>query len=530
MVNKADFIIIGSGIAGLRACLELAPRGRVVVLTKDRVTESNTEYAQGGVAAVMSDDDQISLHYEDTIKAGAGLCDPQAVRVLVEEGPKYLEELIAWGAEFDRVNGQLQLGQEGAHSRRRIVHARGDATGREIVRVLLKRLRLWPAVQVIQHALTVELLTEAGRCMGVRYVDTTTGVSHQMTARAVILTTGGAGQLYARTTNPDVATGDGVAMAYYAGALVCDMEFVQFHPTALNVPGAPSFLISEAVRGEGGQLRNRRGERFMPQYHEQAELAPRDVVTRAIISEMKRSASDGVYLDLRHLDANMIRTRFPRIYRTCLHYGIDITEQPIPVAPAAHYFMGGVRTDTYGRTGVVGLYAAGEVACAGVHGANRLASNSLLEGLVFGARAAKAALSDALDEPPSLPARRTERPVPDWKLQPEILQTIRAVMSENVGILRTGSELKAAIESLRACQHRATNAATRNVATVALLVAHGALFRQESRGAHFRVDHPELDDVQWRVHSAQRMGQGPFKLPVGKDTEEGHQGRRLQGV
>ncbi|MBI3950284.1 MAG: L-aspartate oxidase [Acidobacteria bacterium] len=516
VVEQTDYIIIGSGIAGLRACLELADKGRVVVLTKDEVTESNTGYAQGGVAAVMSDDDQISLHYQDTIRAGVGLCDPEAVRVLVEEGPKYIAELIKWGAEFDRVGGKLELGQEGAHSRRRIIHARGDSTGWEIVRTLLNRLRSFDRVKIIQHALTIDLPTKDGRCLGVGYVDTITGKSYQLFARAVILASGGAGQIYAQTTNPEVATGDGMAMAYRAGAVLGDMEFVQFHPTALNLPGAPRFLLSEAMRGEGARLHNAGGELFMSGYHERGELAPRDVVTRAIVAEMRRTSSQTVYLNVTHLDPERIKARFPRIYNTCLHHGIDITRDLIPVMPAAHYMMGGVRTDRHGRTNVAGLYAAGEVACAGIHGANRLASNSLLEGLVFGARAGKMALADDWGLPKSSGPGRKPRQESEWKIQPEIFQTVRATMCEQAGILRSGAELKQALEILRECEERATNVATKNFVAVAWLVARAALFREESRGAHVRTDYPQRDDATWFVHSAQRIGQGPFTIPVGK--------------
>jgi L-aspartate oxidase len=516
VVEKTDYIIIGSGIAGLRAGLELAKQGRVVVLTKDRVTESNTEYAQGGVAVVMSDDDQISLHYDDTIKAGVGLCDPDAVRVLVEDGPKYINELIRWGADFDRVGGRLQLGHEAAHSRRRIVHAQGDSTGREIVRAMLSRLRSLDGVQLIQHALTIDLLTEAGRCVGVGYVDTTTGRYHPVLARAVILASGGVGQIYAQTTNPDVATGDGLAMAYRAGAVLCDMEFVQFHPTALKLPGAPRFLLSEAMRGEGAKLRDARGELFMSGYDERAELAPRDVATRAIVSQMRRTETDTVYLDMTHLDSSHLKVRFPRIYNTCLQYGIDLTRELIPVGPAAHYMMGGVRTDLDGRTTVAGLYAAGEVACAGIHGANRLASNSLLEGLVFGARAGKAALAEAGARPKMQSRPKEAQPVCDWRIQADVFQKVRSVMWERVGIIRTGSNLQAALDILKECQDRAANQATKNFVIVATLVARAALFRRESRGAQFRRDFPERDDLQWLVHSAQCAGEEPYKIPVGE--------------
>lgn len=514
-MERVDYIVIGSGIAGLRATLELAGHGEIVVLTKERVTQSSTEYAQGGVAVVMSDDDHISLHYEDTLRAGAGLCDPDPVKVLVEEGPTYIEELIGWGARFDRVGDQLELGQEAAHSRRRILHARGDSTGREIVRTMLGRLRRVDGVQVRQHALSLQLLTDDRRCLGVRYVDTITGECHAMVARAVILATGGAGQVFAQTTNPDVATGDGIAMAYRAGALVADMEFVQFHPTALNLPGAPRFLLSEAMRGEGGRLRNGRGEAFMPRYHPRAEMAPRDVVARAIISEMERTGTATVFLDVRHLGASFLKRRFPRIYRTCLKYNLDIARDLIPVSPAAHYIMGGVRTDVFGRTSIPGLYAAGEVACSGIHGANRLASNSLLEGLVFGARAAQAAKEDGWERPSlgRFAHRGDERA--SWRVPDQIVQRVREAMWQKVGLIRSGRELQQALALLEELDSPASDDVTRNFLTVAQLIARAALFRRESRGSHYRTDYPHRDDERWLVHSGQQRGRSPFPIPVG---------------
>src|ERR671928_1711393 len=392
MVLETDFIVVGSGIAGLRAAIELAQSGaRVTVLTKDRTSESNTEYAQGGIAVALSEEDEVALHEEDTLRAGAGLCDAEAVRVMVEDGPRYIQELIDWGTEFDREAGRLVFTQEAAHSRRRILHAHGDSTGREIVRSLIARARREREIAFVAHAATDALLVGDGRVRGVRYVDPLVRAPRELWARAVVLASGGAGQVFLHTTNPEVATGDGMAMAYAAGAELADMEFVQFHPTALNLEDAPRFLLSEAMRGEGGVLRNALGKRFMTRYHERAELPPRDVVTRSIVAEMGRTATRTVFLDMTAFDAAYLRRRFPKIYRTCLQYGLDLAREPIPVSPAAHYVMGGVRTDLEGRTTLGGLYAAGEAACTGVHGANRLASNSLLEGLVFGARAGRAA-------------------------------------------------------------------------------------------------------------------------------------------
>src|SRR5919199_5403284 len=396
---ETDFIVVGSGIAGLRAGVELARAGgRVTVLTKDRREESNTEYAQGGIAVALAEEDEPSLHEEDTLAAGAGLCDGRAVEVLVEEGRRYIEELIGWGAEFDREGGRLLFTREAAHSRPRILHARGDATGREIVRALLARAGRERNLSFLAHAETESLVVAGVRVAGVRYLDPLVRAPRTLLARGVVLASGGAGRLYLHTTNPAVATGDGMAMAFDAGAELADMEFVQFHPTALNVEGAPRFLLSEALRGEGGVLRNASGRRFMPRYHDAAELPPPDVVTRAIVAEMERTATRTVFLDMTAFDAAHLRRRFPKIYSTCLRYGLDLARDPVPVSPAAHYIMGGVRTDLEGRTSLPGLYAAGEVACTGVHGANRLASNSLLEGLVFGARAGRAATEDSPED------------------------------------------------------------------------------------------------------------------------------------
>src|SRR5271165_1034552 len=386
---ETDFIVVGAGIAGLRASVELAAAGRVLCLAKREVTESNTQYAQGGIAAALSDDDEVSLHLDDTLKAGDGLCNAEAARILVEEGPARIEELIEWGTEFDRAGTKIAFTREGAHSRSRVLHAHGDSTGREIGRALFLKAQALKPIVFRDFEFTTELVLRDGRIIGVRVLDSA-GQLHEIHA-SVLLATGGLGQVYSDTTNPAVATGDGVAMAFRAGAEISDMEFVQFHPTALFLKGAPRFLLSEALRGEGGYLRNFELKRFMPHYHEAGELAPRDVVARAIAHELERvnRPDAAVYLDLTHLPAKRVRERFPTIYATCMQYNIDIATELVPVRPAAHYAMGGVRTDLRGQTSIPGLFAAGEVACTGVHGANRLASNSLLEGLVYGARAAQ---------------------------------------------------------------------------------------------------------------------------------------------
>jgi L-aspartate oxidase len=507
MSSSPDYIVIGSGIAGLRAAVELARSGTVTVLTKDRLDESNTEYAQGGVAVALSDDDEIELHIEDTLRAGAGLCDANAVRILIEEGPRYITELINFGAEFDREGGQLAFTREAAHSRRRILHAHGDSTGREIVRALLTRSRAASDITFLAHAATLSLIVENGRCEGVRFIDPNENLLREMRCRAVMLATGGAGQIYAQTTNPEVATGDGIAMAHAAGAEVCDLEFVQFHPTVLAAPGAPRFLLTEALRGEGGRLRNDQGEFFMHRYDDRAELAPRDIVSRSIVAEMSRSGRPWVYLDLTHLDAQFLRDRFPKIHLTCLRYGLDMTKDHLPVSPAAHYLMGGVRTDIWGRTSVDGLYAAGEVACTGVHGANRLASNSLLEGLVFGARAGAAALEDRANRShaPGSGGEPVDMTPSDWLLDPQIRYQVQEVMWQRVGLIREAADLERAQAELVRLAERAPNLRTQNFVTLALLMTRAALWREESRGGHFRSDFPEPQDARWKVHSLQRL-------------------------
>jgi L-aspartate oxidase len=535
MTLETDFIVVGSGIAGLRAAVELSRAGaRVTVLTKDRREESNTEYAQGGVAVALSEEDEVSLHEEDTVAAGAGLCDERAVEVLVGEGPRYIEELIEWGTEFDREGGRLLFTREAAHSRPRILHAQGDATGREIVRALLARAGSERNITFLAHAETESLVFAEGRVGGVRYLDPLVRAPRVLLARGVVLATGGAGALYLHTTNPAVATGDGMAMAFDAGAELSDMEFVQFHPTALNVEGAPRFLLSEALRGEGGVLRNAAGRRFMPRYSGAAELAPRDVVTRSIVAEMGRTATRTVFLDMTAFDAAHLGRRFPKIYRTCLEYGLDLARDPIPVSPAAHYVMGGVRTDLEGRTTLAGLYAAGEVACTGVHGANRLASNSLLEGLVFGARAGAAAAADLKGlrapsgegafegaAPPRADVGRVSA------ASAAVRKRVRRLMWERVGILRTRAGLERALSEFEQIASAPLLPGPRNFVTVAGLVARSALWREESRGAHYRLDFPARDDERWRAHSVIQKGAGitradAIEFPALRSTFDAH--------
>jgi L-aspartate oxidase len=511
MSHQTDFIVIGSGIAGLRASIELARTGAdVTVLTKSKASDSNTEWAQGGVAVVLSDDDNAELHEGDTLEAGAGLCDEAAVETLVTEGTRYIKQLIEWGTEFDREGGKLVFTREAAHSRRRILHAHGDSTGKEIVRALIARARQESTINLLPFANTEGLIIRDGCCVGVRYADPILKAPREIYARAVILCTGGAGQLYLHSTNPPGATGDGIAMAYFAGAEIADMEFVQFHPTALNIENAPRFLLSEAMRGEGGILRNSQGYRFMGDYDERLELAPRDIVSRSIVREMRKTGSRTVFLDMTAKGEEFLRRRFPQIAETCAHYGLDISKDLLPVSPASHYCMGGVRTDLWGRTTIPGLYAAGEVTCTGVHGANRLASNSLLEGLVFGARAGAAALEEAkqVEAAGSADGAGAEGAL-NARISTAVSKRVKRGMWEWVGIMRDAQSLKRALSEFEQIEKARLSMASRNFVTLATLVTRAALWREESRGGHFRSDFPERSD-EWRVHSIQASGREIF--------------------
>ena len=519
-MKQFDYLVLGSGIAGLFFALKVAPRGSVAIVTKKNRAESNTNYAQGGVAAVTSKEDSVEMHVRDTLAAGAGLCKEAAVRTIVQEGPARIAELIDLGMRFTEReipsgNGarELDLGREGGHSKRRILHAK-DVTGREIEQALLVAAAARRNIEMFENHLAIDLITThklggggTNRCVGVYVLDKTSGQVETFAAPVVVLATGGCGKVYLYTTNPDIATGDGVAMAYRAGAAVANMEFVQFHPTCFYHPEAKSFLISEAVRGEGAVLKTMAGIEFMDRHHPLKSLAPRDIVARAIDREMKKSGADYVQLDITHKPAKFIIERFPNIYQTCLRYGVDITKEPIPVVPAAHYQCGGVATDVNGETGIAGLYAVGEVACTGLHGANRLASNSLLEALVCAHRAAQRVTARPL--PPA------EFSIPAWQSgnahNPDELvvvshnwDEIRRCMWDYVGIVRTNKRLQRAQKRIANLQEEIHEyywdfivtrdlLELRNIATVAELIVTSALCRPESRGLHYNLDYPEPD-------------------------------------
>lgn len=504
--QSPDFLVVGAGVAGLRAAIELAEAGPVLVVAKDTLKESSSEYAQGGIAAALNDDDEVYLHEQDTLAAGDGICDPAAVRVLVEAAPRAIEELIEWGAEFDREDGRLQFAREGAHSRSRVLHAHGDSTGQEILRTLRRKALAHPRIALRSFAAMAELIpADDGGAAGVAVIGGAGGELETIPARAVLLATGGLGRVFQETTNPPVATGDGVAAAYRAGAEIRDIEFVQFHPTALYVEGVPRFLLSEALRGEGAFLRNGAGERFMRRYHPMEELAPRDVVSRAIAMETGARGEACVFLDMTHLNGAKMRERFPRIFETCAQYGLDLSKQAAPVRPAAHYAMGGIGCDLDGRSTVARLFTAGEAACNGVHGANRLASNSLLEGVVFGARAGRAMRETAGQGR----AERLAAPsAPEAKED-----DIRRLAWERCGVVRDEAGLREARAWLEACPMRPVErwdrelCERRSLHTTLDLIARCARARRESRGGHFRSDFPDKSP-DFEKHSRLRRGGG----------------------
>ena len=498
-MDRVDFLVVGGGIAGLSAAIRLAGVGRVLVVTKEELAESNTAYAQGGIAVAMGGEEDVALHLEDTIAAGDGLVNREAAALLVAQGPERVAELLTWGTRFDRENGELMRTREGAHSLSRILHANGDATGREIAVSLLRHVRALENVELMEWTTSVDLLMEGGRVVGASLLDGEGGL-RTVLARAVLLASGGAGQVYSETTNPDVATGDGIAMAYRAGAEVSDMEFYQFHPTAFSLAGAPRFLMSEALRGEGALLVNARGERFMERYHPLLELAPRDVVARAIT----REGMDGeVYLDTRGQCVNWVE-RFPGISKFLAKYHLELGRDLIPVRPAAHYLMGGVKTDVHGRTSLPGLYAAGEVACTGVHGANRLASNSLLEGLVFGALAAESMVGELVVGSSELVVGAVvgrDRSVTSEAATLKWTRELRELMWKDAGLLRDAVGLERAQRGLDALAGTMPQGSfrgaveARNLHVVAGLIVAAARGREESRGAHYRNDFPLRNEV-----------------------------------
>ena len=512
--NYYDYIIVGSGIAGLYTALLAKEEGSVLILTKGSIDDCNTKYAQGGIAAPIGKNDSIELYFRDTIAAGDGLCDLEAVRILVAEATDRIADLIKFGVPFDTLDGEIALAKEAAHSVPRILHAGGDATGEHIEVTLSRRVRQ-AGIKVLEYCLATQVLVDKGEVTGVKTLDTRFGLVEDYHCRFLILATGGLGRLFKYTTNSDVATGDGIALAFAAGAEITDMEFFQFHPTALRLPGVTPFLISEAVRGEGAILRNVQNHPFMSEYTPEAELAPRDIVARSLLYEMKKTNSERVFLDLTHLSPSLITTRFPHIYRFCLEHNLDITKELIPVAPAAHYLMGGIKVNTLGETNIVGLFAAGETACTGVHGANRLASNSLLEVIVFSkriidrTREIKGAIT-----PPVITASSNYYPLkkrePLKQLPPLSLPTLQSLLWDKVGIIRSGNSLNQAADILATWEQNLPQPVDRpsyelnNLILNARLMTEAALLREESRGAHFRTDFPRSSPA-WQKHIVFRI-------------------------
>ncbi len=506
-----DILVIGAGISGLRAALEVPPELDVLVVTKDSIQQSNSNYAQGGIAGVLSPEDRFENHIEDTIQAGGGLCHPEIVQMVVREAPEQIQELIRWGTHFDLEEGHLALTREGGHSHRRIVHALGDATGHEVMRAIIARSGQAANITLWDNAFTLDLLANENTCVGA-LVDRP-GLGRMLIwAKQTILASGGAGMVYRETTNPPVATGDGMAAAYRAGAQLRDMEFMQFHPTVLYVAGSSRFLISEAVRGEGAYLRDKNLERFMLQEDPRAELAPRDVVAQAIVRCMERTQHPNVYLDLKHLDPGKVRRRFPGIDKVCRGFGLDITTDLVPIRPGAHYMIGGVTVASAGRTTMPGLWAAGEVTSSGLHGANRLASNSLLEGLVFGAscgRGAAEAASGMSDTFTALPHSFHFEPETDGDLDvSDITNSLRSLMVRHMGVVRRRQGMQTADNDVAFwCRYvlgrefdTRQGWELQNMLTIARLMIRSALEREESRGVHFRSDFPQRDDERWQRH------------------------------
>lgn len=532
-----DVLVIGGGVAGLRAAIAAAEAADVLVVTKDTLSESNTWYAQGGIAAVLQPTDSVESHIADTMTAGVGLCDRHAVEIVVKEGPQRVLELLSWGARFDKQEGNphdLAFTREGGHSLARIVHAMGDATGRELSQTLMVTARSRENIRICEHCIVVDLISEEGRCLGALAI--IAGQANIIWAKRVILATGGIGQLYRESTNPKIATGDGHAMAWRAGATLQDLEMVQFHPTTLYVAGSSRALITEAVRGEGAYLIDRAGHRFMSDYHPMAELAPRNVVARAIVQQIRKTNFSHVFLDVRHLDTARFRQRFPQLSRLVDQFDIDLSKDLIPVHPAAHYMIGGVDADEFGQTSLNGLYAVGEAACTGLHGANRLGSNSLLEGLAFGARAGQHAAEKAAGENVAFPLALEHKIPPSTRTELDITDvksSLRSIMWRNVGIERDGQRLTETREIIafwgRYVMDKVFDPAViglaaaaagweiQNMLTAGALIAMAAYSRTESRGAHFRTEYPERDDAHWRLHLLWRR---PMETAIPEPIEE----------
>ncbi len=508
-----DVLVIGGGIAGMRATMAIDPRLSALVVTKDRLNESSSTYAQGGIAGVLSPEDRFENHVADTLAAGADLCEPGVVEMVIREAPAHIRQLMEWGTVFDREEGDLTLGREGGHSHHRIVHALGDATGKEIMRAMIQRARQELGAQIWQDTFIIDLLTHEGQCRGALVWNKHHGKTF-VWAKQTILCTGGAGQIYRETTNPLVATGDGHAIAYRAGAKLLDMEFMQFHPTVLYIAGSSRTLITEAVRGEGALLVDANGHRFMPDYDERAELAPRDVVSQAVVDQMLRTQHPCVYLDLSPLDPERARQRFPGIAKSCAEFEIDITHDRIPVRPGAHYMIGGVGVDATGQTSLPGLLAAGEVTSSGLHGANRLASNSLLEGLVYGAHAGEAASAAALEIADTYQAIPLENPAADKHDEPldlaDIRNSLKSLMWRAAGVRREGPLLREASQTIdQWCQYALSRQfknsdgwELQNMLTISRVIIEAALRREESRGVHLRTDFPAVDNNHWQKRLA----------------------------
>ncbi|MBO1225526.1 MAG: L-aspartate oxidase [Candidatus Scalindua sediminis] len=506
-----DTLIVGSGVAGLSSAIHAAKDGSVLIVTKAKINENCTEYAQGGIAAGLCPEDSFEEHINDTLRTGQGLCDAVIVSGVVREGTKRVKELIDWGAKFDKENGELIFTKEGGHSHPRILRARGDSTGKEIEDTLVGMVNKHPNIRVFEYTFAIDLLVSNNTCDGIIAWRSREG-KMLIWAKQIILASGGCCQVYRETTNPEIATGDGIAMAYRAGVELQDLEFVQFHPTTLYVAGAERVLISETVRGEGGILKNKNGERFMPKYHPKAELAPRDVVSRSILLEIYRTGHTHVYLDVRHISEKKLSTRFPKIKKLCASFGIDISRQLIPVHPSAHYMIGGIKVDQGGRTNIKNLYACGEVSCTGLHGANRLGSNSLLECLVYGYRASREISSelrkmkDGLSPHSFKEISKNDRHC-ELDLE-DVKNSLKSLMWRNVGIERDDKHLKEVVENIDLwCKYIINNEFStplgwevQNMLTVARLISISASKRKESRGVHYRLDFPDNNDKCWKKH------------------------------